>query len=206
MRFRRTAAFVAALATGAWLVACGDHAGLLLSPLPQAEQVAFGPVASPTGAGVEPLQRDQALDGESWSFVAGPNGAESRNKSSGLTIIVPPGALTDTVRITVTVLAGASVAYRFEPHGLQFAAPVTLIQSLHGTKVKRDAFGIPRLIGGYFEGDTPPLDPATGAARVIELLPVWLDSKGQGARLTIRHFSGYTVASAMVDPPSEESR
>src|SRR4051794_32762866 len=44
---------------------------------------------------VVPLSRDV-----SWSFYAGPGGAQSSNSNVGLSIVVPPGALTKTVKIT----------------------------------------------------------------------------------------------------------
>jgi hypothetical protein len=47
------------------------------------------------------------------------------------------------------------------------------------------------------------MDAATGNARVIEILPVQVNVKNGSALLEVRHFSGYTVASAASDSVME---
>ena len=133
---------------------------------------------------------------ESWSFDVGPAGAIVPRPSSGLTITVPPGAVASTTHITVTALKGAAVAYRFEPHGLQFAVPLQLTQSLLGIRLDHPSLGVPPLFAGYFADDSLSVDAVSGDARVIEILPVRIDVKSHAVVLQIRHFSGYTVASA----------
>src|SRR4051812_11673185 len=71
------------------------------------------------------LQRDVV-----WSFDAGPAGAISANRTAGLSIAVPPRALSKTVHITVTVKAGKVYNYQFAPEGLQFALPVVVTQDV----------------------------------------------------------------------------
>jgi hypothetical protein len=197
---RFTVARLVALFGGILLVGCGGDGVVLVAPMPPGEGVQFGVVSQPDGAKVRPAQRDAQLDSDIvWSFDAGPEGAVSRNATTGLTISIPQGALDTPTRITVTALAGSSIAYRFEPHGLQFALPVELSQSLHGMKLNREPLGFARLLGGYFSGDALPTDPVTGIARVVELLPITVDTKARRVKLAIRHFSGYTVASAIND-------
>jgi hypothetical protein len=111
---------------------------------------------------------------------------------------VPAGAVAAPTRITVTALKGASVAYRFEPHGLQFAVPIKLTQKLNEIRLSRP-LNVPQLFAGYFAADSLPTDSATGDARVVEILPVQIDIKAGSAILLVRHFSGYTVASAVRD-------
>lgn len=148
---------------------------------------------------VHTLQRDRGLDRDaSWSFVVGPMGGAAHDPATGLTIAFAHDAVPSPVRITVTALAGSDVAYRFEPHGLHFAAPVTLTQSLRGMHPWRaDTASFP-LVGSYFAGDRPPRDTVTGGILVSEILPATVEASGV-VRFRIQHFSGYTVASAVRD-------
>ena len=200
MAKRFTIASRIALLSGALLVACGGDHAIPVSPLVLEAPASVGVVRDTAGTSVRPVQREAALAADaSWSFDAGPDGAVGRDVVTGLTVVIPKGAVSQPTRITVTALRGSSIAYRFEPHGLQFAAPVVLTQSLQGLKLQRNALGLPSIIGGYFSEDSLMLDPATGTVRVRELLPVWMDANGRNIRLNVQHFSGYTVASAVKD-------
>lgn len=196
---RLNAAHVAILFAAAIVVACGGDQALLVSP-----RVSDGPplgiVSDPDGAAVRPVTREIALpEDQRWSFDVGPSGTTVQYPSAGLTIDVPAGAVSAPTRITCIALRGAAVAYRFEPHGLQFAQPLTLTQAFRGLHLGRSSLGMPALIGGYFADDSLVTDAHTGRARVREILPVQIDVRRHSAVLRIRHFSGYTVASAMAD-------
>ena len=65
-----------------------------------------------------------------WSFNAGPGGVISANRAAGLSVAIPPGALSQNVRITVRVKAGNVYNYQFAPEGLQFAKPVLVTQDV----------------------------------------------------------------------------
>ena len=185
------------------LVACGEQA-LLVSPHLDAA-LPLGVVADPQGAPVHPVNRQSALaQDESWSFDVGPSGTTVRYPSAGLTLTVPPGAVSGLTHITVIALRGPSLAYRFEPHGIQFAQPLELRQSLHGLDLGKTASGVPQLFAGYFADDSLAVDAASGEARVFEILPVLIDFKHHDAILFVRHFSGYTVASAANNPEFPE--
>lgn len=188
---------LAILVAAAIVVACGGEQALFVSP--QLEGSApLGVITGTAGAPVLPVSRGVALPNEEqWSFDAGPGGTLVRRPSIGLTITVPPGALAANTHITVTALRGAAIAYRFEPHGLQFAVPLELRQSLRGSKIPRGTLSTAPLVLGYFASDSLATDAATGQARVVEILPLMVDVKGQAAILSIHHFSGYTVASAV---------
>jgi hypothetical protein len=152
---------------------------------------------------IAPLTRTLSLERDvSWSFVAGPNGTVSSNSKVGLTITVPRGALTTTQVITVTALAGAPIAYKFEPHGLVFQRPLTLTQSLSGVTgySYRDV-----LAGAYFETDRLVLNE-DGLAQISELLPAQTDLYRRTVTFQIDHFSGYIVASgrSLVERDGEE--
>jgi hypothetical protein len=194
---------VAIFVAVASLVGCGGDRALLLSPRLDGS-LPLGIISDSAGARVAPLRRQTALTkDDSWSFDVGPSGMVVRRPSTGLTIVVPEGAVSATTHITVTAFKGHAIAYRFEPHGLQFAIPLQLSQSLRGTKVDEGS-SASSLFGGYFADDTLPADSTTGDLRVREILPVLIDVKSKAAVLSIHHFSGYTVASAVVgDDPRD---
>ena len=194
---------VAIITAGAIIVACGGEQALLVSP-PVPGAPPLGVVENSAGALVHPVRRQLAMAQEvSWSFDVDARGTTVRNPATGLTITVPAGAVAGPTHITVFALRGAPLAYRFEPHGLQFAQPIQLTQSLHGLLLGRASQPIPRLFAGYFADDSLVTDAATGGARVIEILPVKVDVRAHNAVLSVRHFSGYTVASAEGDSVSD---
>ena len=194
---------LAIITAAAIVVACGGEQALLVSPtVPGAPPL--GVVESPDGALIQPIRRQLPLTrDESWSFDVDARGTSVRHPSTGLTITVPAGAVAGPTHITVIAQRGAPLAYRFEPHGLQFAQPILLTQSLRGLLLGGASQPIPRLIAGYYADDSLVADAVSGAARVIEILPVQIDVRGHNAILSVRHFSGYTVASAVSDTTSQ---
>ncbi len=197
---RPTAARLAILIAAAIIAACSGEQAVVSPRLDGAPPV--GIVTDPAGASIQPVSREIALTvNDTFSFDVGPLGVFVRHPSTGLTILVPAGAVAAPTHITVTALKGASLAYRFEPHGLRFAIPIQLTQSLRGIRLKQP-LSVPQLFAGYFANDSLPID-ATGNARVIEILPVQVDVKDRSALFEIRHFSGYTVASAGSDSLSD---
>jgi hypothetical protein len=195
---KRLTPYVVLLVAAAIVVACGTEQALLVSPQ-LVSAPPLGLVVDTSGTQIHPLRRDHATDGsESWSFDVGPAGTVVRHPATGLTIKVPRGAVSALTHITVTALKGAPIAYRFEPHGLQFAVPLELIQSLHGARLGARSAAAAQLFAGYFTADSLPTDE-NGDVRVIEILPVQIDVRGNAAVLSIHHFSGYTWASAAAD-------
>jgi|SRR5690348_1807280 hypothetical protein len=195
---RPTAVRIAILIAAAIVLACSGEQALVFSPhLDGAPPV--GLVSDPAGAQIHPLRRDLVLAvDDSFSFDVGPAGTSVQHPSLGLTILVPAGAVAAPAHITVTALKGAALAYRFAPHGLHFNVPLQLTQSLRGVKLSQP-LSVPQLFAGYFADDSLPIDPTTGNARVTEVLPVQVNVKDRTAILEIRHFCGYTVASAASD-------
>lgn len=132
-----------------------------------------------------------------WSFDAGPGGAISANRQAGLSINVPPGALSQNVRITVTVKAGNVYNYQFAPEGLQFALPVVVTQDVSDNSLISSLVGgllgsSKTVKGAYYSAPTLQYDPKTGTATVNELEPTV--TGGGLLSFQIRHFSGYTIA------------
>jgi hypothetical protein len=117
--------------------------------------------------------------------------------SAGLTIIVPPLAVFAPTTITVTALAGSSVAYEFAPHGLHFLAPVVATQSLIGTDagIGGPLFGQPLYVG-YFANSGL-------ISSVTELLNAPVNVLGLTSAAVLWHFSGYTWSSGREGEPAD---
>lgn len=124
-----------------------------------------------------PLERDEVV-----TETIGYAGGTIRLPRAGLTVHVPWGALRQRTEITVTAPAGNLVGYHFEPHGLEFARPVTLTQDLDLT----DVLSLDGLSVAYFQGE---LEPTVTA---LESLPLLL-LRTLGI-FHIDHFSGYVIA------------
>jgi len=122
------------------------------------------------------------------SATIGPLGGVLALPSAGLTVVVPPLAVTKATKMSVTAVAGSSVAYEFEPHGIKFSVPLVATQSLKGTQAQSGGSINPlSLFAGYF----PDSKQITS---VSELLNLNVNVLGQTSVLTIWHFSGYIIA------------
>ena len=159
------------------------------------------PVAAPAGASpsllgsllgqtttVTPLLRKTPITSVTASATIGPLGGVLALPSAGLTVVVPPLAVTKATKMSVTAVAGSSVAYEFEPHGIKFTVPLVATQSLKGTQAQSGGSINPlSLFAGYF----PDSKQITS---VTELLNLDVNVLGQTSVLTIWHFSGYIIA------------
>lgn len=199
MSKRRSKLTTYALAAALLATACSD-AGQPLAPARThvgsgaSEQllggIIGGVINTLTNLLVPPINRTTPLASDvRWTFTAGPGGATSSNAAVGLTIVVPAGALSTTQTITVTALAGAPVAYRFEPH-LQFSRKVYLTQNLRGTT----AGLLAPLNGAHFATDLLQLNPQ-GLAIVTELVPALANPLTRTATFGVGHFSGWILGS-----------
>lgn len=130
---------------------------------------------------------------QSASATIGLFGGSITLPGAGLTVVVPAFALATPTTITVTAVAGSEVAYEFEPHGLQFNAPIIVRQKLDGTSAVKVNGIIPGVLyGGYF-ADVSALDQLNGTALVDEVLRVSIDRLLGTATFTVTHFSGYLL-------------
>ena len=128
----------------------------------------------------------------SVSAVIGRDGGTISIPDAGLTLVVPPGAVTSSTKFTATALAGRLVAYEFEPHGTKFPVPLQFTQDL--TKLSLvGAVTAPVLDGAYFT-DTGKLNENLGRAAVTEILPATVDLLRLRVGFPINHFSGYLVS------------
>ena len=144
-------------------------------------------LAQPTT--VTPLLRKTPLTSSvTTSATIGPLGGVLALPSAGLTVVVPPLAVLKATKMSVTAVAGSSVAYEFEPHGTKFSIPLVATQSLTGTQAQSGGLINPlSLFAGYF----PDSKHITS---VSELLNLNVNVLGQTSVLTIWHFSGYIIA------------
>lgn len=107
---------------------------------------------------------------------------------AGVTVVVPPLALSSTKTIKITAQAGSNIAYEFEPHGTTFNLPLVLTQNLLGTQAAPGGLvNALSLYGGYFPNSSAP-------TTVTELLPIGVTLQPAIAVMAIWHFSGYIVA------------
>lgn len=213
MRKRLLRFFGAALFASAVIAGCGDRISAPQAPAlqPSAQPSSsllggllggvLGTVGKLLNIVVTLVERPSTLNQDIvWSFYAGPGGTISANRAAGLSVTVPPGALSKTVRITVTVKAGKVYNYQFQPEGLQFAQPVTVTQDVSDNSLLGSLLG--GLLGGgsstsirgaYYSSSSLQYDPNTGQATVNELEPT-VNIPGY-VSFQIKHFSGYVLAS-----------
>lgn len=176
---------------GALAAGCSDSGGVTRPSTagPAATELLL---ASPTT--VKVVTRDVPLSTpQSASATVGLLGGQIALPAAGLTVVIPPFAVTTSTLITVTAVAGAQVAYEFEPHGIRFLVPLRATQSLAGTSASTSGLLAPTLYAGYFE-NVLDLNQLNGTALVSELLSTSINLGGNTASFSIRHFSGYLLA------------
>jgi hypothetical protein len=190
--FSRFVGFAALLA----VAACGDQPTVTA---PVASAPAQRTILS-TPATVNVVTRNTPLALPlSASKTIGILGGTISVPGAGIMVVVPALALTSSTHITVTALAGNQVAYEFEPHGITFRLPLVVTQSLVGTSAQGTLLSIMK--AGYFQSESD-LDPVHGTGVVSELLNVQVGLLGTVATFPVFHFSGYLVASGLVDDGS----
>lgn len=139
------------------------------------------------------LKRTEALpSGLSASGVIGPKGGHLQIGRAGLQVEFAPGAVAERTHITVTAVAGDVIAYRFQPHGLVFRAPVTIRQSLRNTAAWQNPAVAAELQGSYFERLL--VDRTRTWSRSDERRPARLVDSARFLEFPIEHFSGYQVS------------
>lgn len=124
------------------------------------------------------------------SKVIGAEGGMLSLPETGLTLVVPRGAVASPTPFSVTPVGGRYVAYDFEPHGTTFAVPLTFMQDLSKTKYAKGS----AIRGAYF-ADRSLVDGTAGSADVSELFSLFFDDFGFSF-FSITHFSGYLVSMA----------
>lgn len=193
MKKRLAVLLTVLVATGATIVACARDSSAPTAPAaPQAPSRLLGlSLQLPIVQRLVPLSAPVT-----WSFVASPLGSKSTNLATGLTVIVPAGAVSTNTTITVTAEAGAPVAYDFQPAGIQFKTPITLVQNLSVTTLVNGLLGVTPT-GAYFASPQLQYDATTGTGTVNELEPTSTNVLLMQTRISVSHFSGYTLAGCL---------
>lgn len=154
-------------------------------------------LASPTSVNV--VTRNVPLDtSETASAVIGVFGGRITLPNAGLTVVIPPLALTTPTQITATAVAGREIAYEFEPHGTHFLVPVRMTQNLSGTSASTGGLLPTTLYAGYFL-NTSDLDQLTGTALISELLGTSVSLWTNTVSFSVGHFSGYLIGTGFTD-------
>lgn len=191
MRVRFLGAAAAAVAITVSLAGCGNSDSLVAPTQPKA-----APTTAPsrsllltTPKTITPLQRLSPLASDiSVSKTIGILGGAIAIPQAGVSIIIPPLAVSSAKTITVTAKAGSNVAYEFEPHGIRFTTPLVMTQDLSKTQAKTGGLiNALNLVGGYFPDSSQP-------TTVTELLSLNVSLLNQIGVMTIWHFSGYIIA------------
>jgi len=95
-------------------------------------------------------------------------------------LIIPGGALRDTVTISAVIPEGTSTNVEFAPHGLQFAKPAGLILSTESCEISNPL--APSVVYLSPDGD------------VLEYIQAVFDPHWKTIAAPIDHFSGYAIA------------
>jgi hypothetical protein len=158
----------------------------------------IGFVTDPNGIEVRAVQWAPSHVNEvrSVSGTIGYYGGTLAIPSSDFTITFPKGALSAPTAITIISDGDGYVSYDMLPHGLKFATPVVVSQSLRNTAV----YGTPTALnsfGAYFPQDLLNL---SGILKALEIETTTIFSNprtGQAEVQTwlINHFSRYMLAS-----------
>jgi hypothetical protein len=125
----------------------------------------------------------------SASATIGTAGGSIRIPEAGFTITFPAGAVSAPVAVKATALAGSSVAYRLEPHGLTFQKEPVIAQDLGLTGVVNQLLTA-RLAGGYVPDESTLVG---GTAVVTETRHATLDLLRLRMTFTVAHFSAYAA-------------
>ncbi len=112
------------------------------------------------------------------SGVFGPAGGTLTFGTSRL--IIPPGALSDTVTISATIPDGDAARVELQPHGLEFAKAAGLQIDTMGCAVD--------------DGVAPNVVYLSESGEVMETIEAVYDPRWHTIAASIWHFSGYAIA------------
>jgi hypothetical protein len=182
---------------------CGDHSETTGPASVNGKAANRVILASPTSVRV--ITRNTPLaTAQSASATIGAFGGQLSLPGAGLSVVVPPFALSSPVTLTVRAVAGNQVAYEFEPHGTRFTVPLIVTQNLVGTSAYRSGILNRSLVAGYF-ASLSDLNPLAGMATVSELLGTSVSLLAKTATFPVFHFSGYLIATGRESAESDES-
>jgi hypothetical protein len=195
MRRRLLAPFATAIAATLAVSACSNESSSgpnTVAPPPAAAQNLLGGLLNSTATKtIIPLLRTTPLASDiTVSQTIGPLGGTIAIPAAGLTLVVPPLAVSRSTNFSITARKGSYIAYDMEPHGAKFPVPLVATQSLANTNAQRLA-NVSISLGYYPDGNN--------VTSVTELLSVQVDLLRLTAAATIPHFSGYIFAGGVED-------
>jgi hypothetical protein len=191
MRLRSIRTFTVAVAATFTAFACtGDSpaAPKVVAPAAAPSQSLLGGLLGGTSATqtIIPLTRTTPLASDiTVSQTIGALGGTIVIPSAGLTLVVPPLAVSGPTNFSITARKGSYIAYDMAPHGTKFLVPLVATQSLVNTSA-RGLVNASISLGYYPDGNN--------VTSVSELLSVQVDLLRLTAVASIPHFSGYIFA------------
>jgi predicted small lipoprotein YifL len=176
------------------LAACGDNSSITAPTSTVATQVAptstINSLALTTLSTVNVLKRTNSIADTTVTKVIGAAGGTISIPAAGLSLTVPPLAVSANTTFQVHVLPGSVVAYEFEPHGTTFPVPLVVAQSLVRTSRSQASTA---MHADYFT-DKSKINFDSNVATVSEELPITFTSNSV-ITFKVWHFSGYLVSS-----------
>lgn len=155
------------------LVGCASD---LASPVsPATASALHGGIPAARGTNARGCQTHIA---SSDSGVFGPQGGTLTFGTSML--IIPGGALRDTVTISATIPEGDASRVEFRPQGLQFRKAAGLLLDTSGCS--------------YDAGEVPAVVYLSESGAIVETIPAVYDPHWHTIAAPIHHFSGYAIA------------
>jgi hypothetical protein len=158
----------------------------------------IGFVTDPNGIDVRGVKwaPSHVKQAHSVSATIGYDGGILSIPSSDFSIIFPRGALSSPTQITITSDATGYVSYDMKPHGLRFAKPVVVTQSLRNTAVYGTDLALNSFCA-YFPNDLLNLD---GILKALEIETTTIFSNPRSGQPEVQtwllnHFSRYILAS-----------
>ncbi|MES2179052.1 MAG: hypothetical protein V4550_14420 [Gemmatimonadota bacterium] len=169
---------LATLALGSVIACQGGDIGAPTTLAPATASLDKGVFSAPQGQGVQGnAARCSSTNVISGSGVFGPAGGTLTFGDARL--IIPGGALRDTVTISAQVVDPLTSHVEFSPHGLQFEKAAGLVYS---QSCVLDPSGAPSVV--YLSED----------GNILETIPATYDPHWKTYAAAIWHFSGYAVA------------
>ena len=186
----------ATLLLGISLAACSDTSRSPLAPQDVAQPNNLLGLTSTSQTVYGALWKTPLTQNVSATASIGPLGGTLRLPATGLTVVVPAGAVLKQTTFGVTALAGRVVAYDFQPAGTRFLVPLIVTQSSAPVQMTPPLLGLKVMRPAYFKSATD-INQQAGTATVNELLPqITIDLLGN-ITYTVGHFSGYIVSWTM---------
>src|SRR5215467_12867711 len=148
MRLRPPTVFAVAVIATLTVSACSNDSpsapATVAPPAAASQSLLGGLLGSTSTKTIVPVLRTTPLASDiTVSQTIGPLGGTIAIPAAGLTLVVPPLAVSRSTNFAITARKGSYVAYDMEPHGTKFLLPLVATQSL----VNTNAWGLATSLG-----------------------------------------------------------